>query len=180
LKQRGYAQAMLYLGAVGIIMALAIAAYNVVDHRGYTRGVSETDSKYAKRDNDALRSANARIQELEEKARAGERRRAEELAAVSVHYQGALEAAKSQRERDVALAHAGTLRLRDPNAASPAGCDRGGPGEAAAAAAGRDGAQAGELSREAVGFLLNLADEADEVVEQLTACQAVVRTDRRM
>jgi hypothetical protein len=178
-RQRGYAQAMLYLVAAGFIVALVLTAYGVVDHKGYTRGKAETEAQYAQRDNEALRSANARIQELEEKARDGERRRAEELAAVSAQYQGALEAAKSQRERDVAAAHAGTLRLRDPNAAGTAGCDRGGAGETTASTGGRDGAQAGELSRETAGNLLSLADEADEVVAQLTACQAVVQADRR-
>lgn len=44
---------------------------------------------------------------------------------------------------------------------------------------GRDGGAGAYLSTETAEFLLGLTGEADAVVRQLKACQAVAREDRR-
>lgn len=132
--------------------------------------------EWQKKDSDELRLANAEITRLNDKARADEREHTERLATVSTTYQKELKNANAQRERDVAAARAGALRLQfRPD--SDQACS-GGTGEATTAASGRDGGTTAELPREITANLLNLANDADAVVVQLTACQAVVRSDR--
>lgn len=102
--------------------------------------------------------------------------------AVAQDYEKELGDAKRSKDRALADARAGRLRLRDPGSAScPSG---GGVLPAAATASGeRDGVARGELSgaadpvlsTAATDFLVGLAGEADETVKQLSACQALVR-----
>jgi prophage endopeptidase len=123
-----------------------------------------------------LAQANTRIVELEELARVREWLVARKLETISAQYEKEKADAQSKKLRDIAAAHAGTLSLR---IASP--CQDPARGEAApagAGAAGRDGPPTDELPRALAAGLFALADEADEVVLQLTACQAIVRADR--
>lgn len=132
----------------------------------------------AQRDNAALRKANDEIQALQNEARAEETRKAGDIAAISTKYQRELQNAENRRRADVDAARSGAIVLRDPGATGAPLC---GPGEAAQAAAapgGRDGGAAGELSPEAAAFLLDLANEADELAGQLRAAQDVIRKDR--
>lgn len=133
---------------------------------------------WQEKDNKELRLANAKITELNNRERTKERESAERLAAVSDNYQRELKNAKDQRERDVSAARAGTLKLQfNPASVSPGGSEAG----STAASAGRcDGAATSELPREITANLFALADDADEVVKQLSACQAVVRSDRKL
>lgn len=130
---------------------------------------------WQKRDNEALTKANAAIKRLEEEARASELRHAEDLNVISTGYQKELVNAKAQKDRDVAAARAGTLGLRFR---AEGGTCPGGTGQATASSGGRDGPATAELPSEIAAGLFALADDADEVVLQLTACQAVIRSDR--
>jgi prophage endopeptidase len=131
---------------------------------------------WQKRDNDSLTTANAKILKLEQAARDAERRHAEDLEVISAGYQKELVNAKAQRDRDVSAARSGALSLRFH--AEGSGACAGGTGQTAAGAAGRDGPATAELPREVAAGLFAIADDADEVVRQLSACQAVIRADR--
>lgn len=131
------------------------------------------------RENGELRTANATIKALQERARKSEHDHAAALSAVSTDYERKLSHANKQRAADAAALRAGTLRLRDPDPTGLRAC--GGLGaKIGAGPGGRDGAQGGELSDAAAEFLLDLASDADDVARQLEACQEVVVKDREL
>lgn len=134
-------------------------------------------SAWQARENAALIAANGKIKTLGEDARKAEQDKALALTAISTDYERKLSDANKQRAADAAAVRAGSLRLRDPSASGLRACG-GFPTEAAAGTGQRDGGAAGELSAAASGFLLDLANEADDVARQLVACQRVVIEDR--
>jgi prophage endopeptidase len=111
---------------------------------------------------------------FEKMARNQERKHAIELYDISTKF--ILERAKGYEQRDQTIAdlRAGTLRLRDKFR-----CKASLPGSSAAAS-GSDAASTGGLSDQDAEFLVREASRADAVVGQLTACQAVVKSDREM
>lgn len=149
------------LGALAIVGVLGA---------GWWWHTSEVDDAVEK----ALTAQKARLDAalLVAQLRIGELEKEHEklLIQIGIHYKKEFEDVEARRVRDVAAARAGTLRLRIPGSVCP------GPAtQAGAAPAGSDGAEAGELPREVAADLLTLANDADNVVNQLTACQAVVR-----
>jgi hypothetical protein len=131
------------------------------------------------RENGELRAANDKIKTLEEDHRKAEHDHAAAVAAISTDYERKLSDANKQRASDAAAVHAGTLRLRDPNPTGFHAC--GGVGIQIGTGSGRrDGGAPGELSAATSGFLLELANDADDVARQLAACQAVVVKDREL
>ena len=168
---------LLYLLAAAAALGALWWLYATIDGRGHARGVAETEKDYAKRDNEALRTAIATRDRLQREKDALEAKNAQLVTAASANYQKGLTDGKA--ELDAALARArGGQRLRDAGARCPAVGDRDATGAARAGAGGRDGPQGADLSDAAAEFLLRLAGEADDVVRQLAACQAVVRADR--
>ena len=178
-KQRGYVEALLYLAAIA---AVAFAVWGAIAwHAGvhYDRGVAETTVKYQERDRKAQDAANTRIRELEDEYRTRENKRAAELVAVSGKYQ--LEK-KRDNEKIAALERKlndGSLKLYDPGARSAGKGNRSEAAEAGTCTGGRDAEAGAQLSTESARFLLHLTGEADDVVRQLQACQAVVESDRK-
>lgn len=160
---------------VGIVFT-TIKSYG--NHR-YEQGQTAERAVWLQRENTELATANARIVELEAGARQTEQLVAKAEAAASQTYQESLNHEKTAHERTVAELRTGNRRLRIELASRPpAAGDQAGP--TAATAAGCDGATFGELSTAAAEFLVGLANEADTVVHQLTACQAVVIADRQI
>ncbi|WP_035052656.1 lysis system i-spanin subunit Rz [Andreprevotia chitinilytica] len=107
-------------------------------------------------------------------ARALEHDAADQMARIGNRYQEQLRDETTRRDRLITDLRAGTLRLSVPiRTAStqclPATTDTG---------PGSDGAALAELQDAAAEFLIHLADEADRVVDQLDACQAVIVADR--
>jgi len=113
-------------------------------------------------------------------AREKEAEHAENIALIDRKYQKELGRAKTQHETDLDNVRNGALRLRDPNAS---GCRGSGgnpsPSFGSPSSLGDDRTE-GELSSEAVGFLLGFAREADEIANQLTAAQAVIADYQRL
>ncbi|UXY16731.1 lysis protein [Chitiniphilus purpureus] len=109
-----------------------------------------------------------------EQARRIERAAADREAAAERTYQESLTYEKARHDRLLADARRGALRLSVPVRTIDA-CPM---PDAAAGTGGRDGEARAELSDEAAGFLVGLAYEADTVVRQLAACQAIVESDR--
>lgn len=104
-----------------------------------------------------------------------ERRAAEQLAAASARYQVALKEKEDEKQLAVARATTRGLWVDTINTCG----DSAGDGAVAAPAPGRDGAARSRLSGEAAEFLIGEASRADQVVEQLKACQSVVLEDRK-
>lgn len=106
---------------------------------------------------------------VERRIRDLEREHAEKLALIGQHYQKEFTNAEALRIADVARARDGALRLRVPGTFCP------GPNsQAATAAGGSDGAQAGELPGPVAADLLQLSHDADQVARQLAYAQSVI------
>ena len=163
---------------IGLLVAWGASLFGVGWWQNDAGHVAERTT-WQTRENGELRTANATIKALQEQARKDEQTHAAALAAVSTDYERKLSDANKQRAADAAALRAGTLRLRDPNPPGLRAC--GGLGaKVGPSPGGRDGAQGGELSEAAAGFLLGLASDADDVARQLAACQAVVVKDREL
>lgn len=171
-RQRGFG-IELYLIAALALGAVLTGTYFYGRHDGATL----ERATWVKRDNDALRQANADLDEAHRKLRDQERQSAERLAQVSGEYQKELTDVRLQTRTRTAAVDRGDLRLRDPAASHQACADR--AGEARTTAGGRDGPATGELSATASRFLLELTGEADEVAKQLAGCQKALTADRR-
>ena len=106
-------------------------------------------------------------------ARAREHQAAADDAATAAAYEKDLEDGKLELQAALAR-HAAALRLRQQQPAA----SRGDLPAVAAGAGQRDGAAGGDFSAAHGDDALRLAAEADDVVRQLSACQALIRTDR--
>jgi len=161
------------LAAGGFWAITTVGAYQ----SGRTRGIESERLVWQTRENLQLQAANQKIRELAEQAREAERTHAEANAAISDYFQGELQNEKKRHDADLAAVRDGGFRLRDRySAAICPGPDR--VPETAAPAERHHGAEGAELSRESTIFLLGLASEADQIVMQLQACQAVIAADR--
>lgn len=180
MRSRGFAgiEVLIWLGVIAAVLGGLYWVASALDERGHDRGVAERDAFYTKRDNAALAQSNLRIKALEEEARATERRHAADMAKVAGDLQKDLDDERTRNSGFIADVRAGRLQLRDPGAASAACGVGGAAGKAGTAAGSGDGAPSGLLSGSASEFLLGLAGEADAVVRQLGACQAVIIKDR--
>jgi prophage endopeptidase len=161
-------------GAVALAWLVSVIGVGWWQNRA---GVTSERLVWQKRSNVELASVNAEILRLTEKARLDERRHNDQLAAAAAFYEQEKKRALEAKDRAIADLRAGALRLRDPHAtACPS--SPGTAGGATTSPGERDGGAPGRLSREAAEFLLGEATRANEVVHQLAACQAVVRSDR--
>ncbi len=114
--------------------------------------------------------------------RAIERQSAQVIADVSTYYQTELKNVQAQKDADRDNVQRGSLRLFDPFPHADRQCGRGLPGSNTfvAAAAGRDGQTGGELSREVTERLFDIANDANAIVKQLDAAQAVILEYQRV
>ncbi|WP_148716691.1 lysis system i-spanin subunit Rz [Chitinolyticbacter meiyuanensis] len=141
---------------------------------GWLRGAASVRDDWERADlRRDLQDAQALVT-AHDKARRIERDAATREAAAERTYQESLTHEKARHDRLLADARRGAVRLSVPVRTVDA-C----PVPAAAAGTGRgDGEARAELSDAAAGFLVGLAFDADTVVRQLTACQAIVDSDR--
>jgi hypothetical protein len=163
--------------AIGIIAAAA-GLHHAIDKRGYDRGVSETTSKWQSQVAKDKAEYDRKKAELEERAAEKERAWSELLAGIDSRHQKEIRDAETRRRNDVSAARRGAIRLRDPGGSS---CSTAGgnAGSSTASPSGVGDAKEGSyLSRAATEFLLDLVNEADEVVVQLWHCQAIIEADR--
>lgn len=142
-------------------------------------GAAVERTGWQSKENEELRKKNARIVELENKAKADQASHGLALDSIASNYERKLSNANEQRKKDVAAVLAGSIRLRDPGAASLRPVS-GGICPPVAGASLSDGRSTGELSPTAAGFLLNLTNDADDVARQLAEAQAVILEDRRL
>lgn len=162
--------------AVAALAGVLVGGWSL-DRAAYQRGAAAVEARYAARDAEAARQTAARVQDLEEQARAAERAAAARVSAVSTDYQRRLADAETDNARMRAALLRGDLRLRIP--AERPRFDGVSPTAAAApTTAGCDDPPRGELPREVALDLWQLAADADALAAQLAACQAIVRADR--
>lgn len=113
---------------------------------------------------------------LSNEIRATESAHATKLASFSKAYQEELKNVKTEKDKFISSVRAGTIKLHIPKSASS---DT--PIAQVNATASRcDGSAESELPRDVAEFLYSEASRADEIVNQLQACQAVVLEDRRI
>lgn len=162
--------------ALGLVLAW-VASLAGVGYWQNDAGHTAERVAWQTRDNEELRKANAKIIALNDAARQTEQQNAAKVAAIATDYERKLKDAKTQRDHDIADAYSGAIGLRIP---STSGITAGGSEAATTTAAtGQcNGGTATELPRETVANLLALADDADEITNQLAACQEVIRADR--
>ncbi len=182
--QRGViAQAYLYgAGLLFLILAVAGAIHEwhslevSIDKAGYDRGMSEMDAKYKARDNAQLQAVIAAQRAAEVKASAAEQKAAvAQSDALTAYSKGVIDG-KSK----VASFIASGRRLFDATGqAGTCATGIGGTGSATpnATASGNNDSSGCQLSATVSGSVLSLANEADSVALQLTACQARITSD---
>lgn len=185
--QRG--EAMNRAAWIGLVKLLVVAAsaglvwlaFVGYGEQQYQAGELAERSTWLQRDNSQLQEANARIATLQQTARDKEHAHGQEMAAIGTKHQEDLDHVRTEKNRVIDGLRARNLRLRIPvistASAACSGVDT--SGEAGASAGQRDGEETAELSGAAAEFLVELTSEADDVAWQLSACQAVVETDRQ-
>jgi len=151
---------------------------------GVTHGVTAYGG-YKWRDNaaraEAQKAAETKIKELtvlnneiirlQREARAAEAEHAAKLVSVSTTLQERLKNVRDEKDKFVSDVRSGAIRLRIPTAV---GSVPGGTAKTTAGTSGCDAAAGSDLPAPTVEFLWGEASRADEVVEQLTACQQTV------
>lgn len=170
--------------ATGISLARRFAPYllGVVMLAGvvviiYRQGVVHTTDKYEAKLG-ALKAAHA--QALADQIainRQLEHDMAERMAAIDLAKQGELNAEIQKREATIAGLRSGAVQLRKrftcPSNSHSTG------GQASTGASVGDAGTAGGLQNQDGEFFIREAARADEIVIQLQACQAIVRSDRQ-
>lgn len=159
------------------IAAIALVAFS--HFMAYRHGVSTERITWEARTASAELQAESQRAELERKARTAEQASAEALANIDSAYQQGRADAQADTARTIADLHSGAIGLRErftcPNTAQASGLPK-----ASTSTGQRDAASAGGLRAEDARFLVQLADQADQVAQQLKACQAIVTRDRVM
>ena len=170
---------LILYGLIGLaVLAALFGMYQTIDHRGYERGVSETTDKWNVAQAKLNAATTKREQELDGQYRAKEVAWTQLVNQMQADHQKELANEQKQRDADVAAVNSGLIKLRDKYAACSTATRRS-ETSSATASSGVGNAEAGaELSKEFTQFLLGEANRADQIVKQLTACQAIVVADR--
>ncbi len=158
---------------IGLFVAAMYAGGCVV---AYNHGVSVTSARFER----VIAQNNAdnatELAKLQAKTRATEQAKAAQLATIDEAHQKAIHDQQIISDRTIADLRNGTIRLRDKftnefAAASRLPSATAGPSVDYAAASIK-------LQQQDAEFLIFTAGEADQIADQLRACQAVVRADR--
>lgn len=188
MKQRGLGQIEMIVGVVTIGLLVAgfyafISYVSGVEKKADKAGYDRAMLLVAQRDNKQLTEAQGTILRLQKEKADLEAQHA--AAVVAADEEATRRVADVERRKDAFVSDvvAGRIRLFDPgkgkaDASCPGG--GGGTGPTTVAGAGVDhGAGGTELSPELAKFLGEEASRADKVVVKLTACQAILRADRK-
>jgi prophage endopeptidase len=167
-----------YAIAVGIVAAILFGAYWFgveVTTNEYTGRISQIEADAATK----LAKANADLASMQAKYRAQERDNTENMSAVDAAHQQAIHDTKITFENTIAGLRAGTIRLRGNLAASEFAAAGSSLPSTGTGTGQRDAAKGVGLQQADAELVLRIASEADAVADQLRACQAVVRADRK-
>jgi prophage endopeptidase len=161
--------------SIALGLAIAVLEFTIV-FAGYSHGVSTERAKQQLVIANMISGHQAEEAKLQDIIRESEHRAAERMAAIDQHYQESLQNAQQDIDKLRTDVHAGTIKLRKhftcpalPNAQATATASTVGIGDAR---------EEGGLSNEDADVLISIAKEADDVVRQLQACQAIISSDR--
>lgn len=168
----------LYAALLALIVGYHLYTVHEARVGGREEGAKAAQQQCAAEKKAAKADYDRRAKEAEDRNKAQEQQQATELAVAGENYATQLHEVQAQRDRDVAAARSGALKLRVAGMCPRASGDRP-AAEASIAPARSDGAEGGELPAETTRRLFELADDADATVKQLTACQAIVNIDRK-
>lgn len=159
---------------VAALVAAALFAGGVYERSvGYREGLDVGAKQLAEQ----AKANAAAVVALDTKYRNEEAAHKKDVDEIGARYETKLADAQRQRDADVVAARAGTLSLSIP---STCHADNGVvPGAGASGPASHAEARI-ELPREVTAGLYGIADDADEIVHQLDACQAIVEADRKL
>ncbi len=162
-----------------IIAALLFWIASVVGSGIYEhhQGVITEDSKWQARELTEQAQASQLILNAENAARKAEQASAQAVNQAQLNYQKGVNDEHAKTVAAVHAVNAGTLRLRDPDAALQAGCHSAtGTGTDST---GADSSGSGDLSKQAARFLLDLTGEADRLAQRLNECEVILQDDRK-
>lgn len=140
----------------------------------YDNGVADERLKWVSAESKALKASLAEVDRLNRANRALEAEYQAQDQAKSAKYQLEIQNVEKNAKRVIAELRADNIRLRDPYADSIGRAAESGASEAGITSGGCAGETGGELSKETSEFLIDLASEADEVVEQLSYTQGLL------
>jgi len=144
--------------------------------RDVANGLRKDISDHALEDERSAIRAQEAAKQAEAYGRERERIHVDEMAAISAQHEQEKLHALAEKDAVIAGLRDGTYRLRTRLAAAAA--TSGLAAQVGASASGGDGAAQNGLRIEDAGFFVRESERADDVVRQLTACQAVIQSDR--
>lgn len=157
-----------------LVVALGLAMWQ----RDVANGLRADIAAHELADGRATREAVEEARQAEADNRAKERTHNEKMAAIAAQFEQEREHALAEKDSVIADLRDGTLRLRTRLAAAAATGNL--AAQAGASAGSGDGPEATGLRVEDAEFLVRESERADDVVRQLTACQAVIVSDRAL
>jgi uncharacterized membrane-anchored protein YhcB (DUF1043 family) len=169
-------RALPYLVAIAVFVAIVVASYmHGVD---VTQAKADTAMAKVNQDIAQQREAHAKAKaELLDQMREKDQANADQMAAIDSQHQRAINELQIISDRTIADLRTGTIGLRDKFTT----CQRvacGGESAPGTSTGSSDAAASLQLRNEDASVLVLLADEADQVANQLRACQAIVSSDR--
>lgn len=181
---------LIIAGCTALALVLVVAgavlyvqnARKVAHDEGWKEGRDAALLEVARRDNETLVKANARIKELEAKVAVQQQQHNEAVQQIDEEGQRALRNLQAQHDHFLDDLLAGRIRVpgQGRSDASCSGGPRAPEGEALASAGVGDAASGGVVPQGFGKFLAAQASRADQVATQLTACQKIVVEDRRV
>lgn len=162
-------------------VCLVVGLLYAYGQQQFHRGEVACALPYLKRANADLAEANDFIIKLQKEARDAELAHVARLAEMDKTYQEKQSNEKAKTDAVIAKLRSGIVKLqyRTPAASSQQtsadSTSAAGPGPGSS-----DGAETSELPPTLAGDLYDLTARADEITEQLTACQQVIVEDRRV
>jgi hypothetical protein len=165
-----YGLRLLFTAAiVALIGGWLSSVYNGI----YEKGAAEERVKWQQKEAQATELRNKKIKEMAEAVLVLEKSYADRFAEIKAEHKKETEDAYIQKQRDIAAARSGALKLRWA-AKAESGSGGNATGDSAGTSSACNGSTAGELPRETSANLLALVDDADRNTKQLTSCQKVV------
>lgn len=168
-----------YLVLVVSILSSVYFALHKAYTWAYTNGVTATTAQWTARENVQLVTANNKIVQLEDTARQKERDYGINVANIVDTYETEKKNAKTETDATIGKLNNGLIKLRDKYATSSQATCASSTSATSADSASNSQEAGTELSETAAKFLLGITDEADDVVLQLQACQALLVVDRQ-
>lgn len=162
---------------LGLIVLWAVSLFGVGKWQ-YGVGSEHERVTWQAREVAQVTAANAKIQALNDAARAKEHEHEQRVAEISTKFLKERTDREARARRDFDDALTGALRLHvRATCSSPGG---GASGETRPGPGGGDGTTVVELPPTVTANLFRLADDADQVADQLRAAQKIIEEDRKV